>query len=142
MTTTPVRVFGTRIGAGPSFVGKAYVYNGDIPLAKDPEILGTEASRKMPQRGRRAECGSMLAYNQHLREGSETCQPCRDAAAENQRLVRIRRMSGKARSFREFAPDKCGTNAGYSRHRYYRLEACEPCKVAHRIYLVERKEAR
>jgi len=42
----------------------------------------------------------------------------------------------------DFNPDKCGTYAGYHRHRRYGVPACGPCKVANADYTFQLREAR
>lgn len=42
----------------------------------------------------------------------------------------------------DFNPDKCGTYAGYHRHRRYGVLACDPCRVANADYTFQLREAR
>lgn len=36
----------------------------------------------------------------------------------------------------------CGTNGGYERHRLHHETACDPCREAHRLYMIEYDAAR
>jgi len=45
---------------------------------KPPAIIGED-------------CGTVAGYTRHLREDTQTCQPCRDANAERDRLYRLNR---------------------------------------------------
>jgi len=42
----------------------------------------------------------------------------------------------------DFNPDKCGTYAGYHRHRRYGVPACHACRVANADYTHQLREAR
>lgn len=42
----------------------------------------------------------------------------------------------------DFNPDKCGTYAGYHRHRRYGVPACDACRVANADYTFQLREAR
>ena len=38
---------------------------------------------------------------------------------------------GKIRDEEVLSHPKCGTDAGYQRHKYYKTPKCQPCKDAH-----------
>ena len=42
----------------------------------------------------------------------------------------------------DFNADKCGTYAGYHRHRRYGVTACHACRVANADYTFQLREAR
>jgi hypothetical protein len=42
----------------------------------------------------------------------------------------------------DFNTDKCGTYAGYHRHRRYGVPACAPCRVANADYTTALRNAR
>lgn len=81
---TPVRVFGTRIGAAVPRIGMPYVYRGDLPLDMDPDI-----AKPRPRRSK-AVCGTPAGYKRHVNEGTPKCRPCTDAQAEKLREYRSR----------------------------------------------------
>ena len=86
-------------------------------------------------------CGTYAGYRAHLRNGEDTCRDCKDAAnAYWRENYELRKRRG--RKVFEFTPDKGGTNAGYARHYFYKVPACEPCRRAAAQYMADRRAKR
>lgn len=66
-------------------------------------------------------CGTVAAYQRHLRSGEEPCARCREARAA---YVRERYVP----SGRQLDP--CGTPGAYQRHLRHGEETCRPCRDA------------
>ena len=80
---------------------------------------------EQPEQPPAPECGTPAGYARHLREKELTCQACRDAHNEYNRLF-------AKHSTRQLAP--CGTYGGYRRHQTYHTPICDPCKQAYLAY--------
>lgn len=79
---TPVRVFGRSLVSQAPRIGNPYVYRGDIPLAKDPDIATPRPTRST------AKCGTPAGYKKHVREQTAKCQACKDAHNSKQQARR------------------------------------------------------
>ena len=73
-------------------------------------------------------CGTVAAYQRHVRLVAPDDEACREAMRDYQRV----RRTGTAEP-RELEP--CGTLGAYQRHIYRREAPCEPCKKAKRDYV-------
>jgi hypothetical protein len=83
-------------------------------------------------------CGTFRGYKQHEKTGTEKCQPCKDANAAYSRDYEARRKTGQVQTIgRGFRADKCGTYAGYCRHRRHNVPACGPCADASRAHTAQ-----
>ena len=127
-------VRGQRIGSAAPHAFREYIYRGDMPLEKDPEIhksmtLGTASAARL-----------------HYLRGEKPCDACRESERARWREAskKRKRLADRVHT-RGFTREKCGTNAGHQRHMYYSVPPCAECLDAHRIYqrarLVARKEA-
>jgi hypothetical protein len=67
-------------------------------------------------------CGTLPGYNLHRREGTPTCQPCRDVY----NAYNIQKYGRK----RE--PIVCGTYRGWKKHHRQNEKPCDECKAAYR----------
>lgn len=124
-----IRAYG--IAAVSAYPFKEYVYRGDIPLHKDPEV-----HKSMTH-------GTASAARLHYLRGEKPCDACRDSERLRWREASKKRKRGDDKSFtREFTPEKCGTNAGHQRHMYYGNTPCGECVDAHRAYQRERRAKR
>lgn len=117
---SPARVFGTRLGSGSPYPVREYVYGGDRPEKRSP---------RAGERRSTAVCGTTAGYKRHSREGTEKCQPCRDAITADFKA----RKAAKAREESEAAavrdnPDdpRHGTLSFYSNQGC----RCPKCKTA------------
>ncbi|AHB31649.1 transcriptional regulator WhiB-like [Arthrobacter phage vB_ArS-ArV2] len=114
---------GYRVGAGPSFSPRYYVYGGNQPLNKDAEVAGNVQP-----------CGTPAAARRHYLRGEKPCRLCRDAERSRTNKAGLKRRQTNESFQKSFTPEKCGTNSGHQRHIYYGNTPCEECKVAHRAY--------
>lgn len=88
--------------------------------AADPD---TQAGKGKGGR-RLAGCGTNAAYDRHVRNGEQPCDPCR--RAHNERNVQVRAETRHRRA----ASTECGTRGGYQKHRRDGEAACGPCRQA------------
>lgn len=86
-------------------------------------------------------CGTEAGYRRHLKEGTLSCQPCRDRHASYTRAYRERLKTVPAR-VPGFDPSKCGTYAGYARHQRAADPACDACLTAYADYMAGYRAAR
>lgn len=73
-------------------------------------------------------CGTVAAYQRHVRLREPIDDACRDAMRTYQRV----RRTGTTEP-REVQP--CGTNAAYARHLSHGEKACDACLKAHSEYM-------
>ena len=128
-----IRVFGSSLVADPYTPQfRAYVYGGDVPLEKDPEI----------HRG--SVHGTPTAARLHYTNKEPLCDACRESERARWREDAKKRKKNPAdRVYKtEFTSEKCGTNAGHQRHMYYGITPCDDCIAAHREYQQVRRAKR
>lgn len=77
-------------------------------------------------------CGTIGAYQRHLKAGQEACAACKEARAAYTRDRREGRI--KARR-----PAQCGTLRGYYSHRHHKTQACRACLDAYAAYTGARR---
>jgi hypothetical protein len=106
-----------------------YRYKGTEFDAAEP--LKPAALAELPTYNQ-AKCGTTAGYHQHIRYGTETCDPCREANNEYKRSQYETRAPRKA-----WTPDRCGTLSGWSAHNRYGVPVCGPCRAAQAAYQTE-----
>lgn len=77
-------------------------------------------------------CGTLAAYQRHLKDGEPACEACLAARAAYSRDYR----AGLVRA-RE--PAQCGTLKGYYSHRNRKSQACRACLDAYAVYTKDRR---
>ena len=117
-----------------------YVWSGEAQTPTPPKPKRARRPRKNA-----AECGTYSGYRTHKNKGQEACRECKDAMAAYCREYRERIQRGELTPRKGFTPDRCGSRAGYIRHRKHSTTACQPCLAANaqymREYNAERKAA-
>lgn len=78
-------------------------------------------------RGKRAECGTFKAYQQHLYYGEPTDEACREANAQRKSRQQQERKD-KPKRTRPAPP--CGTARAYKQHIYYGEPTDPACRAA------------
>ena len=82
-------------------------------------------------------CGTPAGYKQHRRLDEDACDPCKAALAAYSREYRVRVLTGVTVVKKGFSPERCGSYAGYARHKRHDVPVCTLCEVAHADYMDE-----
>lgn len=69
-----------------------------------------------------AECGTDSGFKKHWREGTERCQPCKDAHRDA-----ARKYDALRRGRRVYVREHCGSAAGIAEHLRRRERRCDVC---------------
>ena len=79
-------------------------------------------------------CGTSAAYARHKRRG-EHCPVCIAAIREiNRARSKAKAQKRQALSSGKQSTARCGTPAGYYKHRRNKTDICEPCRIAYRTH--------
>lgn len=82
-------------------------------------------------------CGTVSAYQRHLRHGETPCDACREASRDSRREYNLKRYGVRERPRAE-----CGTNSGYTAHRWREEQPCADCRAARAAYEREARVVR
>ena len=103
-----------------------------VRYLEDPPV---QIVRRLPERRKKAACGTMGGYNRHRTHDEPICEECLAAKREYERKRRA--------EYRESAGPKkvaqCGTPSGYSAHYYRGEKPCADCKMAMAEYQAGRR---
>ena len=115
-----------------------YKYRGTQFDALDEPLRRTGAVLDL------ARCGTYSNYRQHLRVGTQTCEPCRQAKNAYEREREARNRLGIIRKPVKpvFDPNKCGSLKGYGQHRNQGVPMCDGCRQANADYCKARRNAK